>query len=69
MEFSLTEEMEYGRGFEGPSSPTSTGEVDSIMSIPAEDLVVKFDVLQHRLVQDGKKKFAVRIFCDFFINW
>jgi len=34
-------------------------EVDSIMSLPPNDLIVKFDVLQHRVVQKGKKKYVL----------
>ena len=29
------------------------------MSLPPNDLIVKFDVLQHRVVQKGKKKYVV----------
>ena len=36
-------------------------EVDSVMSIPPNDLLVKFDVLHHRVAQQGKKKFVVGI--------
>eukprot|EP00794_Sanderia_malayensis_P018588 gene18588-20454_t len=41
------------------TSYSSMSEVDSVMSIPTEDMVVKFDVLNHRVVQEGKQKYVL----------
>ena len=47
----------------GDLANQSIGEVDSVMSIPPSDLTVKFDILRHRVVQEGKKKYVVCVLC------
>eukprot|EP00795_Rhopilema_esculentum_P001653 gene1653-16120_t len=52
-------EFEYNSGYDDDARNHSMSEVDSVMSIPPNDLLVKFDILHHRVAQQGKKKFVL----------